>query len=151
MTKIELKALILAELKSLSSNFVTDDYDNAISDAERDTGWAEPYSGNFKEKWMIKRTKRHLFFYLQTETAGEFKYKQINLQQQFEHYRLIVQDMDKEFETVMESNPHEFAGVSAYEMFGHKIDAGFASESQTGRDITYDSDQRVIVTPSENS
>jgi len=151
MTKTELTAVVHAGLKGLSSKFVTDDYDNAISDAERDTGWAEPYSGNFKEEWMIKRTKRHLFFYLMTEALKDFKYKQINLQQRFEHYRLIVQDMDKEFEAAVENNPHEFAGVGVHEMFGHKVDAGFASAPQTGRDITYDSDQRVIVTPSENS
>jgi len=151
MTKAELTTVLQAELKGLSSEFDVPDYTNAINAAERDTGWATPYSGSFKEKWVLQRSKRHLFFYLQTASAVKFKYKQINLQQRFEHYRLIVDDLDKAFEKVLEEEPHEFAGVSAFELFGSKIDAGFASQAQTGRDLTYDEDQRVIITPNENS
>lgn len=147
MTKAELTTVIQEELKGLSSEFVTDDYTNAINAAERDTGWASPYASDFKETWMLQRTKRHLFSYLQTETAGDFKYKQINLQMPFEHYSKLVKEMDEAFEKVMEEEPHEFAGVSAYELFGTKVDAGFATEPQTGRDKTYNEDQRIIITP----
>jgi len=151
MTKAELTKVIQQELKGLSSEFETDDYTNAIDAAERDTGWSAPYATDFKETWMLQRIKRHLFSYLQTETAADFKYKQINLQQPFEHYTKLIRTMDEAFEKVMEEEPHEFAGVSAYELFGTKVDAGFAREAQTGRDITYDEDQRIIITPNEDS
>ena len=151
MTKAELTTIIKQELKGLSSEFVVEDYTNAINAAERDTGWSAPYSADFKEKWMIQRTRRHLFSYLQTETAADFKYEQINLQQPFAHYTKLIEKMDEAFEKVMEEEPHEFAGVEAYELFGTKIDAGFAREAQTGRDITYDEDQSVIITPNEDS
>lgn len=151
MTKAEVTAVIQAELKGLSTEFEVVDYTNAINAAERDTGWSEPYGGNFKETWILQRTKRHLFSYLQTETAGDFRYKQINLQQVFEHHTKIIDSMDKAFKEIMEEEPHQFAGVEAYELFGHKVDAGFATETQTGRDMTYGEDQRVIVTPNENS
>lgn len=151
MTKAELTTVLQAELKGLSSEFEADDYTNAINAAERDTGWASPYGTDFKETWMLQRAKRHLFSYLQTETAADFKYKQIFLNQPFEHYSKLIKAMDEDFVKIMEEEPHHFANVSAYEMFGTKIDSGFATEAQTGRDTTYDSDQRIIITPNENS
>jgi len=59
--------------------------------------------------------------------------------------------MDEAFEKVMEEEPHEFAGVSAYELFGTKIDAGFQSQPQTGVDTTYSDDNEIIITPNEDS
>ena len=151
MTKAELTAVIQGEIKGLSSEFDTADYTNAINAAERDTGWSTPYATDFKETWMLQRVKRHLFSYLQTETASDFKYKQVNLHQPFEHYTKLIKTLDDDFKTIMEEEPHQFAGVSAFEMFGTKVDSGFSTEPQTGRDTTYDGDQRVIITPNEDS
>lgn len=151
MTKAELTVVLKAEIKGLSSEFETEDYTNAINAADRDTGWSTPYSGSFKETWMLQRAKRHLFFYLQTASAVKFKYKQINLQQRFGHYSKLVDSLDKDFKIVQEEYPHEFADASSYELFGTKIDSGFSYEPETGRDTTYDSDQRVVISPNEDS
>ena len=151
MTTADLITILRQEIKGLSSNFVSDDYTNAINNAMRDTGWSMPVSTDFKIQWMKQRATRHLFFFLLTESAHKFKYKQINLQHRFDHYKTLVKDMDASFEKAQEEYVHEFADASAYEMFGTVIDAGFAGEPQTGRDITYDEDQKVIVTPNENS
>ena len=151
MTRAELTTAIQQELKDLSSEFIVEDYTNAIDEAERDTGWATPYGTAFKETWIKRRTKRHLFSYLQTVTAGDFKYKTIHLDQPFKHYTELIKTMDEDFAKIMEEEPHQFAGVSAYEMFGNVVNAGFASAPQTGRDITYDEDQSVIITPNEDS
>ena len=151
MTKAELTIIVQQELKGLSSEFEPEDYTNAIEAAGRDTGWSSPYASDFKEIWMLQRTKRHLFSYLQTATAADFKYKQINLQQPFEHYSKLIREMDEAFEKVMEEEPHEFAGVSAYELFGTKVDAGFQSQPQTGVDTTYGDNNEIIITPNEDS
>ncbi len=151
MTKTELTTLLQQELKGLTSSLEDDDYSNAIDQAERDTGWSMPQSTAFKVTWLIERSKRHLFFSLQSESAADFRFKNIFLNHQFEHYSKLVAKMDKDFEKAQEDNAFEFAGVSAYETAGTKIDAGFASQGQTGKDYTYSDDNEVIITPNENS
>lgn len=151
MTSAELVILLTAELKGMASNFNAGDFTNAIDDAQRDTGWSLPLSTNFKIKWLKDRAKRHLFFYWLTEQANKFKYKQINLQDRFDHFFKLINQMDKDFEAIIEKEPHFFMDAEAYKIFGHKIDAGFNSESQTGVDLTYSNDIEIIVTPNENS
>lgn len=151
MTKAEMITQITAEVKGLSSYLVADDYDNACDDAARETGWAYPVATDFKEFWQKKRAIRALFFYLMSESAYKFKYKQINTQQRFDHLKSAIKMLDDEFKEIQEERPDQFADVSTFNMFGHKVDAGFAYEPQTGRDTTYESEQEVIVHPNENS
>ena len=151
MTKTELTTLLQEEVKGLSSSLVDADYSNAIDQAERDTGWSMPQTAAFNLKWMIERSKRHLFFFLLTEAASKFRFKEIHLQQRFEHYRELIDKMDADFEKAQDEYAFEFAGVSAYEQMGHKIDAGFAYEPQTGRDYTFDDENIVLMQPNEES
>lgn len=148
MTRAELTTKLQQEIKGLSSRFNSDDYNNAIDHAQRDTGWTMPVSTDFRETWMIARAKRHLWSFLLSEQAHKFQYKQVKLNQRFDHYYKLLHDADIEFNAAIEENPHEFANVEAYEMFGVKIDAGFRRQRDTGRDLTYDDDTEVIVTPS---
>jgi len=151
-TQAELVTQLEVEVKGLTSYLDNPtDYDNALEDAARDTGWGFPVSGDFKILWQKKRAKRHLFFYLLTESAIKFQYKQIKLDQRFEHFKELVEDMDAEFKIIQEEEAHEFAGVDSYNLFGTKIDAGFAYQGQTGRDITYDSEQEVLISPNEET
>lgn len=151
MTKAEMVTLLQQEVKSLSSYLVSDDYNNACDDASNDTGLTFPVTNKTAIYWMKQRAKRHLHFYLASETAHKFKYKQINLNQRFEHHWKMVQDMDKRWDAIQDQILAELAGVDSYELFGTKVDAGFAYEHQTGRDITYDTEQEVIHTPNEAS
>lgn len=151
MTKTELTTLLQEEVKGLSSSLVDADYSNAIDQAERDTGWSMPQTAAFNLKWMIERSKRHLFFFLLSESASKFRFKEIHLQQRFEHYRELIDKMDKDFEKAQDEYAFEFAGVSAYQQMGTKIDAGFAYQPQTGRDYTFDDDNIVLIHPNENS
>lgn len=150
MTSAEIIILVTAEMKGLSSYLVANDYSNACSDAERDTGWSLPITDGFKILWFKERVKRYLFFYLLTESAHKFKFKQINLQHRFEHYRDIVKYMDEKFLAIMEERPDQFAGVEPYKMFGHKVDAGFAYNPQTGDELTYKDGQLVIFEPTDS-
>ncbi len=150
MTKDEFIILAKQEVKGLSSYLVNNDYENAADDASRETGWVYPVSGNFQIYWVKQRVKRHLFFYLYTESAHKFKYKQINLQHRFEHYHKMLfgkDGMDAKFAEAIEERPDLFAGVSISHLFGTKVDAGFAYQSLTGKDITYRDTQKVAFGP----
>jgi len=140
-------AKLKLEVKSLTSYLEDDDYGNAVDDSARETGWALPLTDAFKEYWYKNRSKRHLFFYLLSESAHKFKVKQINLQHRFDHYNILVKEMDEKFVEVQENYPELFTSADYESLFGNKIDAGFAYEPQTGRDITYETDQKVIISP----
>ena len=142
---------IKEEVKNLTKYLTSPiDYQNAINDALRETGWALPVTSNFQIYWTKQRARRHLFFMLQSESAHKFKYEQINLQHRFEHYTKLIKSMDEKFVEAQEANPSEFSGVSAFKEFGTVANAGFAYEPLTGRDITYQEDQEIIFNPSEN-
>ena len=149
LTKVQMVTLLEKEVKGLTSYLDSDDFNNACDDASRETGFTYPVADGFQTYWMKTRAKRHLFFYLLTESAHKFKYEQINLQHRFEHYRDIIKYMDEQYEKAVEEFAFEFAGVSAVNALGTKIDAGFAYESQTGRDRTYDRDNVTILSPKE--
>jgi len=148
-TKAEMIVLITAEVKGLSSEFESDDYTNACNDAARETGWAFPVTTDFKIFWQKQRAKRHLYSYLLAEKSDEFKVRQINLQQSFEHLIKMVADMDTAFLAIQESRPEEFAGVDAYKMFGTQIDAGFQYDD-LGKDTTYGDNNAVLFNPTES-
>ena len=149
MTKDEMIAQLQEEVKGLSRYLATEDYGNACDDAARDTGWGFPVSEDFKILWQKQRSKRFLFFYLLTESAYYFKTGQENIQQQFDHYKDVIKLMDDEYQRIMEERPEMFGDVSAFHVFGTKIDAGYAYNPQTGKDLTYDSDQVVMHHPDE--
>ena len=149
MTESDLIVEVQGEIRSLSSNFVANDYAVAVDSAGRDTGFSLPTSDEFQIKWLKERTKRHLLFSLLVDNAESFQFKQISLQHVFKNFKDLIELMDKEFETALLENLTEFAGVDPWQMFGHKIDAGFAYEKGTGEDITYNSDQLVIVSPGD--
>jgi len=151
MTRDEMITKLQAEVKGLTSSLADADYGNAIDSAERDTGWSLPQTSDFKIKWLMNRSKRHLFFFLMTESAAKFRFKNIHLQNRFDHYIRIIEVMDKNFVKAQEEYAYEFAGVSSYELAGTKIDAGFASNHQTGEDMTYSDYNQVIITPNGNS
>jgi hypothetical protein len=43
----------------------------------------------------------------------------------------------------------QFAGVSPKQAFGHLIASGFAYDKVTGKDITYETGNRVKINPSD--
>ena len=154
MDQDTLLGLITAEVKGLSQYFETVDYENAVADAERETGWVFPLTSGFQEYWSKQRAKRHLFFYLMSESAHKFKYEHINLQHRFEHYSKLIPTMDTQFRMIMEERPEEFLdalGVIDISAFmGTKVDAGF-SYALDGKDTTYFNDNEVNHFPNESS
>jgi len=150
MERANLTSVIRREIGSLASQFESGDFDDALSQAERDTGFsADSNANNFQLTWLKNRAKRHLYFVLVTESAHKFKFKQVNLQHRFANYMKLIELMDKEYETALVENTHEFAQVSPTQMFGHKGDAGF-SYDHVGRETTHDDDQKVVVEPTNS-
>ena len=149
MNKAQMVSQLEEEVKGLTSYLDYSDYTNACDDASRETGFVFPASTDFQIRWLKDRAKRHIFFYLLSESAHKFKYEQINLQHRFEHYRSIVKDMDERYAVAQEEFYIEFSGASSVNVFGTKIDAGF-QYGRTGRDTTYDDDNVTILTPTEN-
>ncbi len=145
MTRDEMIAQLVEEVVDPALTDPTD-YENAVDAAARETEWAFPVVTDFRIHWQMERAKRYLFFYLASKTARKFKIKQISLNQSFDHYFKLIDRMDEAFEKIVEDRPDEFASVDSYKLFGSKIDAGFAYDP-LGRDITYKSDQQVIVKP----
>ena len=150
MTKNELIAQVQQEVKGLSSSLNDDDYDNAVSSAEMDTGWALPQTEDLKLKWLKERTKRHLFFFLLSESASKFRFKNIYLNNRFEHYIKLIEVMDAQFAKAQEEYAFEFANVDSFKQFGTKVDAGF-SYNRTGIETTYDTTNKVLFEPEENA
>jgi len=151
MTRSEMMALLKEEVKGLSSYLDPQDYMHACDDAARETGFTFPVATDFTIFWNKARAKRHLFFYLLTESAHKFKYEQINLQQRFEHYDTIIRRMDRDYYNAKQEYYIEFSGASLVNVFGTKIDAGFQYDPITGRETTYDdSVNDTILTPTEN-
>ena len=149
MTREELAGKIEEEVKGLSTYLDPAHYLNACDDAIRETGFSFPISTDFQIRWAKERAKRHLFFYLYTESAHKFKYEQINLQQRFEHYRSIIGAMDRAYDKAKEEFWTDFAGVSDVNRFGTLMRAGFQYDNK-GRDTTYDSTNKVNIHPTEN-
>lgn len=144
MTASELITLVTQELKSLSDKLVTVDYTNAVSNAERDCGWALPQTTDFRIKWLKQRTIRSLMNMLWIESAARFRVDTIYLQQSFSHYGKIINAMDEEFEAIKIEASSEFTDAESYDQFGSVISAGF-SRNALGQDTTYRDDNEVII------
>jgi hypothetical protein len=148
MTESELIVILGREISDLDTQFDSDDYADCVDNAERDTGFSFPTSDAFQIKWLKERAKRHLIFQLLTKNADKFRVKQIHLQNRFEHYIKMIEMMDEAFDKAQIEHIYEFAQVDSSHAFGHKVDSGFAYDN-LGRDITYDEDQLVIVSPGD--
>lgn len=119
-----------------SSTFLTaDGYEAAADEAILELAVTFPLDNAVRESWVVKRTKRHSLFILYIEAANRFQYKQLKLNQRFDHYHKIIDQMDKEFQKAREEDWIALMDISPSKMF-IKIDAGF-SYDKYGQDTTY--------------
>lgn len=84
-------------------------YTDAINSALRELGWSVPIDHPLKEYWALERSVRHSIFILMIEAARKFRYKQIHLQNRFEHYSAILSLLDVQYATAKQENPELFA------------------------------------------
>jgi hypothetical protein len=150
MTSSELIDAVKIDVKGLTSYLADDDYDEAVADAERETGFTMPVTTSFQIQWMKRRTRRHLLSILVYDAARKFRAETFFINQRFEHYIKLLEMEDKAFAEALEADAFEFAGVSAFKVFGTKIEAGFQYDD-VGRDTTYTDDNAVIFAPTDDS
>lgn len=150
MIESELITKVQREIKGLSSEFDSDDYADAVDNAENETGWTLPITDTTKIFWICSRVKRHLYATLRDSSAHKFQYKQIHLEHRFKNWHNLLKQLDDDFEKAKEENPELFAGVDAHHLLGSKIEPGFVYEPQSGRDVTYYDDYEVTITPDDS-
>lgn len=121
---------------SIGANLTEDDISDACDDATADTGWAFPVTDMFKVRWSKQRARRHCYFKLWSQSARKFKVEQLNLNQRFDHYGKLVEQLDVEFQKAVDDNPEKFSATETYELFGTVTGSGFKYD-ELGRDITY--------------
>jgi hypothetical protein len=135
--------LVTIQMSTTATALSTEGLESAVGIAMIELGWSFPVTDGMKCLWITKRSVRHASFILWVASAQKFKYKQVNLQQRFEHYEKLIKNMDAEFDLAISSNTNVFANVESYKMFGTAVGAGFSYDF-LGRDITYEDLTRYI-------
>jgi len=136
--------LVQAQMSS-SVSLITDvGYDSAVNSALSELGWILPENDPTRIWWITKRSLRHATFILYFAAGQNFKYKQINLDQRFDHYGLLIKMMDQEYVEALRTQAALFAGVPIHKQFGTRIRAGFKYDS-VGGDLTYNDVRRYIA------
>jgi hypothetical protein len=130
----EFKSKLQGGLGAAYNHLEPTEIEFAINQALSELGWTLPITELTRESWAIKRGKRHALDVLCTVSAHKFKYKQINLNQRFEHYFALIKTMDEEYRWALE-NDLALIDVSSTDMFGVYIRNGFVYD-QYGRDVT---------------
>lgn len=128
--------IMVVQMSTAATALTADGLEAAVNSALLELQWSLPMTDPTKSMWIIKRSVRHACYILWVASAQKFKYKQVNLQQRFEHYEKLIANMDKEFESALTTDSFLFAGVSSFQMFGTAIGPGFVYDSN-GVDLTY--------------
>lgn len=147
MTEDEaIDALKTGRLKGLIDLYSDSEFTEVMRTAERETGWLLPIEGNGRITWFLRRATRHALYLLLVMNANKFKYKQINLNQRFEHYLKLIEMEDAAWlaaDIPLDTSEDRIAA------FGSVASAGFAYDA-LGRDITYAPGNRIIINPLES-
>lgn len=136
----------LVQIQMATTTLLTSDgFTAAVNSAASELGWSLPQTDSTRIMWLTKRGVRHACFILWVASAQKFKYKQVNLQHRFDHYKLLIDSMDKEFEAALQSSLSIFASVDTYKQFGTALNAGFVY-NYIGEDLTYENLTNYIYT-----
>ena len=120
---------------TISALLGTEQLSHACSKAMNELGLSYPVSDQGLEFWVTERGKRHFLDILRTLVAYKFQYKKIHLNQRFDHYHKIIQDIDERFKEAMEEDP-TLLGVSPKAIFGIYVKNNFVYD-EFGHDITH--------------
>lgn len=137
--------LVTTQMSTTASILSNDGMEAAVDTALQELGWVYPITDPSKCLWTVKRAIRHCCFILWVASAQKFKYKQVNLQQRFDHYEKLIKFMDSEYEIAVSEDISTFANVDAYQLFGTAVGPGFRYDV-LGKDITYTDLTRFINT-----
>ena len=108
----------------------------AISQATSELSWVIPNTDEAQCHWIIERTRRHLLYVIAIESARKFQYKQIRLNQRFNHYFQLIEKMDEDYAKAIDDNPSLFPSTSGTWLTTY-LPCDFVYD-QAGKDLTYD-------------
>jgi len=140
-TRQALQEIVFARLGE-TADLLRGDYED---DEDHDVGYAVatailelkltfPLNSSTLEYWAVERGKRHAYDIIRSGAAKKFRYKQIHMQQRFEHFNILIEKMDAEYAYALEINA-ELAGIGG-EMFTTYIGPGFVYDIY-GNDVTH--------------
>jgi hypothetical protein len=109
------------ELGGLAAKVAVDAFESASDKVIAEVQWNYPIIDPFKTYWFMERGKRHIIQIFMIESAHKFKYKQIHLNQRFDHYLLMLKKMDEDFLRAIEENPEVFPASSGGVPFSYYI------------------------------
>jgi len=135
----ELEDIVISLMGNITDDLVnTDRMDEIANQTLRELAWELPVDDDFQEYWMIERTKRHTLYALIFEAAKKFRFKQIFLQQRFENYFKLLEKMDEDFLSALETTPELF-DVASSTAIAVYLTNGFSYDA-LGRDCSYQED-----------
>ncbi len=107
----------------------------AAEQALDETGFSYPLSSSAKY-WAIQRGKRHAIDVLRSTSAYKFKYKQISLNQRFDHLDKMIENLDSVWYIALKTDPALISiGIDISTTFGTYLGNGFIFD-QYGNDVT---------------
>lgn len=130
----ELMSRIQMSLGALGSELRDPMLGFAAHQALDELGWTLPTTDTRKDFWLTQRGKRHSLDILRTNASYKFRYKQIHLNQRFEHLNKLIQVMDAEYNKALGSDPI-LLDVESSKIFGTYVGNGFVYD-QHGNDVT---------------
>lgn len=133
------------QLSTTATALTSDGLESAVTTAMTELGWSFPVNDAMQCMWILSRAQRHACYILWVASAHKFKYKQVNLQNRFEHYEKLIKSMDSAYENALKTQSNIFSSVSSYSLFGTLVGAGFVYDSM-GRDLTYSDLENYINT-----
>jgi hypothetical protein len=113
----EFKEQIEIALGDLSTRLESNYIEFAIDQALDETGFSYPLAAGSVKFWGVQRAKRHAIDILRTTSAYKFKYKQISLNQRFDHLDKMIEQMDEAWKYAIETDP-ELMDVDIYQTYG---------------------------------
>lgn len=148
MTIDDVKEQLLLKLRGLKDLFEDEELDQAITDALGELGLSDPPSTNKASYWFLRRCYRNCIEMMMTESAHKFKYKQINLQNRFEHYIRILKREDEAWKEVEADVLLEVSGLGNSSGFGSYLGSGL-HYSPTGKQILFQKTPTSDIFPNE--
>lgn len=128
------KTELSTSLSDLKDRLSSAQIEFSANQALDELGFTLPVTNSSRSYWLIQRGKRHALDLLRTSAAFRFKYKQISLNQRFEHLDKIIEKMDVDFAKALDTDP-DLMGIDLVGTFGTYLGNGLVYD-QHGNDIS---------------
>jgi hypothetical protein len=134
--KTSLLAICTPRVGDLGTDITEERWDSAVDAMFLELGWVFPLVDR-KAYWGVDRTIRHAIHIQYLSVSSDFQYKQVHLEQPFEHLRKLIEEYDERFTEGLETEIALFNGVVASSIFGTVGNPNYIYDALTGENVTY--------------